>query len=203
LRVGQSDEEFSNRGEFPSSRVILNPWFKVDQRIKEKRMDLKTARKQKAWSQSDLQERTGVAAHNISALETGSRIMCKQLASRFAEHLDADSAELLIENRIAAMKRAIKETDVSAILMCALSPSHGPSGASLPWAQQIYPHDAGPREGRGLLSGRHAHAAVVDLLDRAVERTRRVRVHIPEVSFLPNPRVRCRLRHAASALSLT
>ncbi len=82
-------------------------------------MDLKAARKQKGWSQLDLQERTGVAAHNISALETGGRIVGKRLASKFAEHLDADSTELLIENRVAVMKRAIKETDAPAILMCA------------------------------------------------------------------------------------
>lgn len=36
-------------------------------------MDLKAARRQKGWSQSDLEKRTSVAAHNISALETGSR----------------------------------------------------------------------------------------------------------------------------------
>ncbi len=82
-------------------------------------MDLKTARNQKGWSQLDLQERTGVADHNISALETGSRIIGKRLASRFAEHLDVDSTELLIANRLAAMKRAVREKDAPAILTCA------------------------------------------------------------------------------------
>ena len=82
-------------------------------------MDLKAARKQEGWSQSDLQERTGVAASNISALETGSRILGKRLASKFAEHLDPDSSELLIANRVAAMKRAVSEKDAPAILMCA------------------------------------------------------------------------------------
>ena len=82
-------------------------------------MDLKAARKQEGWSQSDLQERTGVAARNISALETGSRIMGRRLARKFAEHLDADSTELLIANREAVMKRAKKEKDVPAVLTCA------------------------------------------------------------------------------------
>ena len=82
-------------------------------------MDLKTARKQKGWSQFDLEERTGVAAHNISALETGSRIMGKRLASKFAKHLDADSTELLIANRVAAMRRAIRVNDAPAALSCA------------------------------------------------------------------------------------
>ena len=82
-------------------------------------MDLKAARKQKGWSQLDLEERTGVAAHNISALETGARIMGKRLASKFAEHLDARSSELVIGNRAAAMERAIKENDAPAVLTCA------------------------------------------------------------------------------------
>ena len=82
-------------------------------------MDLRGARKRRGWSIYDLAERTGVAASNISALETGSRILGKRLASRFAEHLDADSTELLIANRIAAMKRAVREKDAAAILMCA------------------------------------------------------------------------------------
>jgi transcriptional regulator with XRE-family HTH domain len=78
-------------------------------------MDLKAARKQKGWSQFDLEEHTGVAAHNISALETGSRIMGKRLAGKFAEHLDTDSIELLIANRAAAMERAIRENDVPTV----------------------------------------------------------------------------------------
>jgi transcriptional regulator with XRE-family HTH domain len=92
--------------------------FKVGQRVKEKRMDLKAARKQRGWSQLDLQERTGVAAHNISALETGGRIMGKRLAGKFAEHLNIDSAELLIANRAAGMERAIKENNAPAALAC-------------------------------------------------------------------------------------
>ena len=82
-------------------------------------MDLKAARKQEGWSQSDLQERTGVAARNISALETGSRIMGRRLARKFAEHLDADSTELLIANRVAAIERATKVNNASAVLACA------------------------------------------------------------------------------------
>ena len=53
-------------------------------------MDLKAARKQEGWSQSDLQERTGVAARNISALETGSRIMSRRLARKFRHRTPTD-----------------------------------------------------------------------------------------------------------------
>ena len=87
--------------------------------VKEQHMDLRETRKRRGWSIYDLAERTGVAASNISALETGSRILGKRLASRFAEHLDADSTELLIANQIAAMKRATRGNDALAILTCA------------------------------------------------------------------------------------
>ncbi len=82
-------------------------------------MDLKAARKQKGWRRFDLEERTGVAAHNVSALETGGRIMGKRLANKLAGHLDASSTELMVGNRAAAMKRAIKENDALAVLTCA------------------------------------------------------------------------------------
>ena len=45
--------------------------------------------------------------------------MGRRLARKFAEHLDADSTDLLIANRVAAMKRAIEEKDAPAILTCA------------------------------------------------------------------------------------
>ena len=82
-------------------------------------MDLKAARKRRSWSIYDLAERTGVAASNISALETGGRIMGKRLAGKFAEHLHTDSAGLLIANRAAAMERAIRQNDAPAVLACA------------------------------------------------------------------------------------
>ena len=82
-------------------------------------MDLKAARKRRSWSIYDLAERTGVAASNISALETGGRIMGKRLAGKFAEHLHTDSAGLLIANRAAAMEWAIRQNDAPAVLACA------------------------------------------------------------------------------------
>ena len=84
-------------------------------------MDLKTARKRRSWSIYDLAERTGVAAPNISALETGSRILGQRLASKFARHLDTSSAELVIGNRLAAMDRAMKRKDAEGALAAARS----------------------------------------------------------------------------------
>ena len=95
-------------------------------------MDLKAARKQKGWSQFDLEERTGVADHNISALETGSRIMGKRLASKLAGHLDASSTELVIGNRVAAMERAKREKDAPAVFACAKAIVEAVSDQALP-----------------------------------------------------------------------
>ena len=84
-------------------------------------MDLRAARKQRGWSIYDLAESTGVAASNISALETGGRILGQRLASKFARHLDANSAELVIGNRLAAMDRAMKRKDAEGALAAARS----------------------------------------------------------------------------------
>ena len=84
-------------------------------------MDLRAARKRRGWSIYDLAESTGVAASNISALETGSRILGQRLAGKFARHLDANSAELVMGNRLAAMDRAMKRKDAEGALAAASS----------------------------------------------------------------------------------
>jgi transcriptional regulator with XRE-family HTH domain len=89
--------------------------------VKERHMNLRAARQRRGWSLYDLADRTGVAAPNISALETGSRIMGKRLASKFAKHLDANSAELVIGNRLVAMDRAMKRKDAEGVLAAARS----------------------------------------------------------------------------------
>ena len=65
---------------------------------------------------------------------------------------------------------------------------------------QIDPHDAAPRKERGLVPGINAHTPVVHFPYRAIERTRRIRVHVPEVCFPPDPRIRyrCRICHTVS-----
>jgi hypothetical protein len=68
---------------------------------------------------------------------------------------------------------------------------------------QIDSHDAAPRKERDLVPGVHAHAPVVHFPYRAVKRTWRIRVHVPEMRFPPNPRIRyrCRVRHAVSLVA--
>ncbi len=68
---------------------------------------------------------------------------------------------------------------------------------------QIDSHNAAPRKERSLVPGIHAHAPLVHFPYRAVKRARRIRVHVPEVRFPPDPRIRywCRVRLTVSLIA--
>ena len=68
---------------------------------------------------------------------------------------------------------------------------------------QIDSHDAAPRKERRLVPGIHAHAPLVHFAYRAVKRAWRIRVHVPDMHFSPDPRIRywCRVRHAISLIA--
>ena len=71
----------------------------------------------------------------------------------------------------------------------------------MPSGVGVYPHDAGPREEGGAALDLHAHATVINLRYRALDRAGCVRIHVPQARLPPDPRIRCQRRRGGSGLS--
>jgi len=80
---------------------------------------LKTARTKAGLTQRELAKMIGTDRANIAGMESAARSMSVKMAERLAERVDAGSAELVIANRLAAMKTAKKENDAASVLLAA------------------------------------------------------------------------------------
>ncbi len=79
-------------------------------------MDLRSAMKAAGLSNEELARLTGMPSSRIAAYRSGGRRMGHKTAARIAEFVNTDSAELVSENRLAAMKRAADQGDVRNVL---------------------------------------------------------------------------------------
>ncbi len=66
-----------------------------------------------------LADRIGTDRANIAGFENAARPLKFRMAEKLAEHVDIGSAELVIANRLAAMKRAKKERDPAGVILAA------------------------------------------------------------------------------------
>ncbi len=82
---------------------------------------LRDARKSAGLSQRALADLVGTDPANVAGMESAARSMSIKMASRLAEHVDAGSAELVIANRLAAMKKAEENRDPAGVLLAAKS----------------------------------------------------------------------------------
>src|SRR5215204_4991599 len=82
---------------------------------------LKTARKARGQSQSELAERSGIRQGNISKYEAGTIPLGIAAAKKLAKALDTDPALLIIHNQKAMMESAMKRNDPAGALLAAKS----------------------------------------------------------------------------------
>lgn len=82
---------------------------------------LRDARKNAGLSQRNLADLVGIDPANVAGMESAARSMSIKMGRRLSEHVDVGSAELVIANRLYAMKRAEKERDPAAMLLAAKS----------------------------------------------------------------------------------
>lgn len=80
---------------------------------------LRDARKNAGLSQRALADLVGIDPANVAGMESAARSMSIKMGRRLSEHVDVGSAELVIANRLYAMKRAEKERDPAAMLLAA------------------------------------------------------------------------------------
>ena len=80
---------------------------------------LKAARTKAGLTQEALAERIGTDRANIAGFESAARTLKFRMAEKLSEHVDVGSAELVIANRLAAMKRAKTERDPAAVILAA------------------------------------------------------------------------------------
>lgn len=79
-------------------------------------MGLKRAMEDVGLSNEGLGALVGVPGSRIAAYKSGGRRMGIKTARRIAEFVDADPAEMVAENRLAAMKRAAEKGDARGAL---------------------------------------------------------------------------------------
>ena len=82
---------------------------------------LRDARKNAGLSQRALADLVGIDPANVAGMESAARSMSIKMGRRLSEHVDVGSAELVIANRLYAMKRAEKERDPAGVLLAAKS----------------------------------------------------------------------------------
>lgn len=67
-------------------------------------------------SSGDLADLAGLPRSHVAAFKSGGRTLGQKAAGRMAPHLDAHPTELVVENRLAAMKRAAGDGDARGVL---------------------------------------------------------------------------------------
>lgn len=82
---------------------------------------LRAARKNAGLSQRELADLIGTDPANVAGMESAVRSMSIKMGRKLAEHVDAESAGLVIANRLAAMKKAEKHRDAAGVLLAAKS----------------------------------------------------------------------------------
>lgn len=74
-------------------------------------MDLRQVMKRTGVSNEGMATLTGMPSGRIASYKSGGRVMGAKSANRIADAIDADSAELVVGNRRAALERAMKRGD--------------------------------------------------------------------------------------------
>ena len=81
---------------------------------------LRAARKNVSLSQRELADLIGTDPANVAGMESAARSMSIKMGRKLAEHVDVGSAELVIANRLHAMKKAEDERDPAGVLKAAM-----------------------------------------------------------------------------------
>ncbi len=127
-------------------------------------MGLKRAMAEVGLSNEELAALVGVPGSRIAAYKSGGRRMGHKTAAKIAECVDADSAELVTENRLAAMKRAAEKGDARGVLNAVKSivnvSENSAEGAVdedlaelVTWAVKFAENNAVAAAGRGIEDG--------------------------------------------------
>ncbi len=74
-------------------------------------MDLRQVMKQTGLSNEGLSSIAGMPSSRVAAYKSGGRTLGSKSANKIADAIDADSAELVVGNRRAALERAMKRGD--------------------------------------------------------------------------------------------
>lgn len=82
---------------------------------------LRDARKRAGLTQDRLADLIGTDRANIAGMESAARTVSLKMGRRLSEHVDVGSAELVIANRLAAMKTAENNRDPAGVLSAAKS----------------------------------------------------------------------------------
>jgi transcriptional regulator with XRE-family HTH domain len=89
------------------------------QEVEKGLVGLKGARTKAGLTQEALADRIGTDRANIAGFESAARTLKFRMAEKISEHIDVGPAELVIANRLAAMKRAKKERDPAGVILAA------------------------------------------------------------------------------------
>ena len=81
---------------------------------------LRAARKNAGLSQRELADLIGTDPANVAGMESAARSMSIKMGRKLAEYVDVGSAELVIANRLHAMKKAEDERDPVGVLKAAM-----------------------------------------------------------------------------------
>ena len=81
---------------------------------------LRAARKNVRLSQRELADLIGTDPANVAGMESAARSMSIKMGRKLAEHVDVGSAELVIANRLHAMRKAEDERDPAGVLKAAM-----------------------------------------------------------------------------------
>lgn len=91
----------------------------VREEVEKGLVGLKDARTAAGLTQAALAELVGTDRANIAGYEAASRTLKFRMAKKLSEHVDQGSAELVLANRLAAMKRAKSEGDAAGVILAA------------------------------------------------------------------------------------
>ena len=81
---------------------------------------LRAARKNAGLSQRELADLIGTDPANVAGMESAARSMSIKMGQRLSEHVDVGSAELVIANRLNAIKKAEDGRDPAGVLKAAM-----------------------------------------------------------------------------------
>jgi transcriptional regulator with XRE-family HTH domain len=91
----------------------------VREEVEKGLVGLKEARTKAGLTQEALADRIGTDRANIAGFENAARPLKFRMAEKLSEHVGIGSAQLVIANRLAAIKRAKKERDPAGVILAA------------------------------------------------------------------------------------
>lgn len=79
-------------------------------------MSLAEKMREAGLSSGDLADLAGLPRSHVAAFKSGGRTLGQKAARKIAPHLDAHPMELIVENRLTAMRRAAREGDARGVV---------------------------------------------------------------------------------------